>query len=171
MSCPCVPFDAFVLVTEPLVGDHDPGIPFLGIEKRVGGRAVKCPVCRVPGFVVEYADIELDVCAECSGIWFDGGELELVLGGKPALSAAAADTDEALRPCPICDKKMDKVNIGPGQRVLIDSCPAGCGLWFDAGELSRLTRDLTEEGWAVARPLREFLFEMFSQKDPEDSGL
>ena len=131
---------------------------------------MKCPVCRVTGFVVEYEDIELDVCAECSGVWFDAGELELVLGGREALTAAPARTDERRRPCPICDAKMDKVNIGPGERVLIDSCPEGCGLWFDAGELAQLTRNLSEDGWAVAPHLREFLYDLFSADNAENTG-
>ena len=40
---------------------------------------MKCPVCHVPTYVVEYEKIELDVCGECQGIWFDHGELELLL--------------------------------------------------------------------------------------------
>jgi Zn-finger nucleic acid-binding protein len=131
---------------------------------------VKCPVCRVPGFVVEHQAIELDICAECHGIWFDAGELELVLGDAEALEGSPVRTAEAKRPCPICDRKMDKVNIGPDQGVLIDSCPAGCGLWFDAGELAQLTRNLTEEGWTVAPEVREFLHDLFSDQNTDPDG-
>lgn len=128
---------------------------------------MKCPICRVPGFVVEYAGIELDLCASCNGIWFDRGELELVLGPATPLIQLAAETSEARRRCPICSKKMDKVNIGPDRRVLIDTCPEGCGIWFDSGELAELTRNLAEGGWHVAPEVRTFLCEMFSNRDGE----
>ena len=40
---------------------------------------MKCPVCRIDMIVVEHKKIELDYCVKCSGVWFDSGELELLL--------------------------------------------------------------------------------------------
>jgi hypothetical protein len=134
---------------------------------QAGGEFLKCPICRVSGFVVEYEGIELDMCAECQGVWFDAGELELILGQNQPVTQSPAVSAEARRKCPICRKKMDKVNIGPDRRVLIDTCPEGCGLWFDAGELGELTRNLTEEGWQVAAEVRTFLGGMFNHPDGE----
>lgn len=125
---------------------------------------MKCPVCKVPTFVVEYQEIELDHCAECRGLWFDSGELELVLGDGHAVTDPVTETDEAPRKCPICSKRMDKVNIGPSGRVLIDVCNEGCGLWFDDNELHELTKDLQDDGWHVAPEVREFLRGMFPER-------
>ncbi len=125
---------------------------------------MKCPVCQVPTYVVEHDAIELDLCPECQGIWFDAGELELLLERDKAAPLTAVATAEAVRPCPLCRQKMDKVNIGPSHRVLIDTCPAGCGIWFDDNELQELTRDLAEDGWQVQPRVREFLSEMFPTK-------
>ena len=66
------------------------------LDRRV--KTVKCPVCRVPGFVVEYQGVELDICPDCNGTWFDRGELELVLEKGQPLEKAEAVTDEARRP-------------------------------------------------------------------------
>ncbi len=126
---------------------------------------MKCPVCKVPSFVVEYEDVELDLCPECKGVWFDRGELDLLLGGGPAIDTSPASTSEEARRCPVCPQKMDKVNIGPGRRVLIDSCPAGCGLWFDGNELSDLTGDLRSEGWQVKPEVKEFLCGIIRTED------
>ncbi len=126
---------------------------------------MKCPVCRVPTYVVEYDEIELDLCPDCQGIWFDAGELELLLEpGEADNLAAAVPNDEAVRPCPLCKEKMNKVNIGPSQGVLIDTCPAGCGIWFDNNELQELTKDLAQSGWQVPPRVRVFLNEVFPTK-------
>ena len=127
---------------------------------------MKCPVCKVPTYVVEHDHIELDLCAGCEGVWFDAGELDLLVGeGAPI--EAAGETAEKGRDCPICRARMNKVNIGPGGRVLIDACPDGCGLWFDAHEVNELTADLASGGWQVAPDVRRFLSEMFPQKGEE----
>jgi Zn-finger nucleic acid-binding protein len=107
--------------------------------------------------VVEHEAIELDHCPACAGTWFDRDELALLLdepGGVVAgqLSAAAvcalpaAATGEKARRCPACRQRMHKANIGPGGRVMVDACPAGHGLWFDAGEVAALAEDLQGEG-------------------------
>ncbi len=128
---------------------------------------MKCPVCRVPTYVVEYKEIELDLCADCGGVWFDRGELKLLLPTEGALEMSPADTEEAGRPCPLCQKTMDKLNIGPGQRVLVDSC-AACGLWFDRHEVEDLSRDLEQHKMVVDPALSEFLGGMFPVKGDEE---
>lgn len=131
---------------------------------------MKCPVCHVPGFVVEYQEVELDLCPDCGGTWFDRGELNLVLGHGQPVDQDPATTDEEKRQCPICLEKMDKVNIGPQRRVMVDTCPQGCGIWFDKGELGELTHNLQEEGWHIAPEVREFLCGMFPDSDSESDG-
>ena len=128
---------------------------------------MKCPVCQVPMYVVEFDQIELDLCPDCQGTWFDHGELDLLLKTTDASALVDAVTDEPSRPCPLCKDKMNKVNIGPGRRVLIDSCPQGCGLWFDNNELADLTGDLKADGWHVQPGVREFLSGMFPTKGDE----
>lgn len=125
---------------------------------------MKCPACRVPMYVAEYQQIELDLCGRCEGVWFDRGELALLLGDTRPLPEAAAVTDEATRACPLCDRPMAKVNIGPGRRVLVDRCPQDCGLWFDGSEVAALSADLAEAGWGLAPAVHGFLREMFPAK-------
>ena len=121
---------------------------------------MRCPVCKNVMIVVEHEKIELDYCVNCSGVWFDSGELELFLetmkledsGLSPAnlLSLPEAKTSEKKRKCPICGKRMRKVSIGQKPKVLIDACPKGDGLWFDGGEVDRLLSQLTEKPTEVA---------------------
>lgn len=118
---------------------------------------MKCPLDKSDMIVVEHNNIELDYCLQCSGVWFDCGELELMLetntspGGQSCtelLERQAALVKEAKRKCPICGRKMDKVWMGKEPKVLIDSCPIGDGLWFDGGELQEVIgqdKDLNED--------------------------
>jgi len=129
---------------------------------------MKCPVCKVPTFVVEYDEIELDLCPRCSGLWFDRGELDLLLGENGLVNLQKTSTEEKLRACPLCRQAMDKVNIGADSRVLIDTCPAECGLWFDSGELADLTRSLQDKGWQMPNAAREFLCGIFNKSESEE---
>jgi Zn-finger nucleic acid-binding protein len=104
-----------------------------------------CPVCKNAMITMELAEVEIDYCAGCGGIWLDAGELETLLGngGKSKQLIKSFEVDKAStekrRKCPICDKKMEKIIVGRSQpSVLIDRCPKGDGLWFDKGELQNI---------------------------------
>jgi Zn-finger nucleic acid-binding protein len=91
---------------------------------------------------LELADVEVDYCTDCGGIWLDAGELELLLGdaeqSEQLLNSFEIDSQcaEKRRKCPICLKKMQKIVVGTAKPVLlIDKCAKGDGLWFDKGEL------------------------------------
>ena len=131
-----------------------------------------CPVCREPLIVAERGGIELDVCPWCHGLWFDAGELALLsekLGRPlrvPEGSLERAATSEKPRPCPRCDRAMDKVAVGTSLRVLLDRC-AGHGLWFDHGELGVLVRQLTPVPGSPAQAVLAFMGETFGAPVPE----
>lgn len=108
-----------------------------------------CPSCGNAMITLELADVEIDHCVGCGGIWLDAGELELLLDDprKAAGLLASFQEDpsaaELPRKCPICDKKMAKVVVGRSKPVLlIDKCRRGDGLWFDSGEL----KDVLDRG-------------------------
>ena len=109
---------------------------------------MKCPACSNMMIVVEHEHIELDFCPDCAGVWFDAGELELlletmqleksILSLDSILTSPDAKSTEKKRKCPICRKKMKKATVGHDPEVLIDACSRGDGLWFDAGEVGQL---------------------------------
>jgi len=129
---------------------------------------MKCPACKVTTAVIEHDKIELDYCALCHGIWFDRGELELLLdiysGGTAAglvnslVQVPQENVAEKSRKCPICRRPMAKVCAGPGQELILDACKAGHGLWFDGGEIHALIRQLKLEQPAGSGPLHQALF-------------
>ncbi len=116
---------------------------------------MRCPACKSPLVVVERQAIEVDWCLECRGLWFDGGEMEL-LGQKAGRRLETEDlgrrTGDSVSPgrrrCPRCRRRMERVTLtleapGPGaaKRVEIDRCPEH-GIWLDRGELGRIMRRL-----------------------------
>jgi Zn-finger nucleic acid-binding protein len=117
---------------------------------------------------LELADVEIDYCPDCGGIWLDAGELELLLGSPQhadqLLASFRVDTDcaETSRKCPICLKKMQKITVGPDKPpLLLDKCHRGDGLWFDKGELQDiLTRARLDEDSKI----QKLLADMFGQK-------
>ncbi|MGB2855076.1 MAG: zf-TFIIB domain-containing protein [Dehalococcoidia bacterium] len=139
---------------------------------------MKCPACSSPMIVVEHEQIELDYCVDCSGVWFDAGELELLLETMqlegPSLSldsvltSPEAKSAEKKRKCPICGQKMKKATVGHKPEVLIDACPRGDGLWFDKGEVGQLITQLpdkpSEESDSQGRVIT-FLGEVFQARD------
>lgn len=100
---------------------------------------MRCPVCKNDMIVVEYGGIEMDHCLNCRGVWFDAGELDLLMkaaGMEGALSLPAdeAKVEEKKRKCPICSHPLAKAHMGD-KKVLVDICSRGDGIWFDGGEL------------------------------------
>lgn len=133
-----------------------------------------CPACKGVMVIAEYKRIEVDYCTACAGVWFDAGELELLLDSagladsdftmERIASLPAVETAEKPRKCPICGKRMRKVLVGSGPQVMVDACVRGDGLWFDGGELDHIVEQIAREAPAegAAQPvLISFLGELF----------
>jgi Zn-finger nucleic acid-binding protein len=103
-----------------------------------------CPECKKSMLVLELQQIEIDYCQQCSGIWLDAGELELLLDDtqekKRLMDSFRLDDNntEKKRRCPKCAKKMNKVLVGEDKKVLLDKCRKDHGIWFDQGELHQV---------------------------------
>lgn len=128
---------------------------------------MNCPHCKNPMIVLELADVETDFCPECEGIWLDAGELELLIEDSSAkdelLNSFKTDRqikEKAIR-CPICRTKMGKVYVGKEQKIIIDECKHGHGLWFDKGEILEVIEmgSINKENEII-----KLLTEMYSHK-------
>jgi Zn-finger nucleic acid-binding protein len=140
----------------------------------IRGICMHCPVCKEAMIIVEHERIELDYCTKCRGVWFDAGELELMLEAANLdvssfnmdhiMSLPEKKLKEATRRCPLCRKKMRKVAVGHEPEVIIDVCPTGEGLWFDGGEVGHIIKQLLDKPSAESgepEPVVTFLGEVF----------
>lgn len=114
--------------------------------------------------VLELDQVEVDFCVVCNGLWLDGGELELLLLSvtkkEELLSFFSVDENfkEKLRKCPICSKKMQKAFYGQADKVCVDKCQSGHGVWLDKGELDKILKIANSK---VGETLTPFLKRVF----------
>lgn len=132
-----------------------------------------CPVCGKDALIVEFNNIELDYCPKCSGVWFDAGELELLLeaaglGGNEQFiegvkKSPEANVQEKKRRCPVCLRKMNKVYIDDEKKIVTDVCTGGHGIWFDGGEVASLVQSLAAKtpSKAESKKVLGFIGDMF----------
>ena len=100
-------------------------------------------------------NIEVDECPLCGGTWLDAGELEAIQRTierdyRNALDAPVDSVAEGLESmrqhqlgpiaCLKCSAEMDVRPYGQGSQVVVDACPAGCGMWLDQGEIAALEK-------------------------------
>jgi Zn-finger nucleic acid-binding protein len=113
-----------------------------------------CPVCHAGLEAYNHEGTELDRCSVGHGIWFDRGELAVVVrteqeprsaeeraeAAEQATNApgaaVVAEVDFDRRPCPVCTTAMTLTEYA-GSGIAIDECPRH-GVWLDAGELERI---------------------------------
>src|SRR5437899_2854711 len=97
-----------------------------------------CPNCKVPLAQKTYDNMNVDVCGECAGIWFDPGELGAFIQHHPAeLHGIEADnlphpqphSPAPVRMCPACGAAMQAYRYDHESPVLLDSCPECWGVW------------------------------------------
>ena len=137
-----------------------------------------CPTCKSDMVVIEYHDIELDYCTNCRGVWFDSGELALLLNSMDIehqhlllhdiVNIPDAKSAEDKRKCPICNRKMKKTAIGQQPEIIIDVCDQEDGLWFDGGEIHQLISQLARKNQqksGAQRDIIDFLGEVFKAQD------
>ncbi len=103
---------------------------------------MKCPACKYDMIILELNKVEIDYCTNCKVIWLDSGELDLLYHNSnltivSELFAKSKNNSEHKIRCPVCMKKMEKVEFGQ-TRILLDRCKNNHGYWFDKGELKSL---------------------------------
>ncbi len=103
-----------------------------------------CPACSLPMDALQVREVELDRCGACGGLWFDGGELKVVLKRMDApgevLEPPAQAPEKALRkpgqrPCCRCKELLKVTRF---DHVEVDVCGLCGGFFLDRGELGEL---------------------------------
>lgn len=122
---------------------------------------VQCPKCQGSLEQVVYANIEVDRCTSCKGIWFDSLEAQELKTVKGSESIDIGDSKTGSQfnnmgdiNCPKCRTKMTKMVDLKQSHIWYEKCPVCYGIWFDAGEF----KDFKEEG------VRDIFRDIFSKE-------
>ena len=105
------------------------------------------------------ADIQVDRCASCRGVWLDATELERIqstleneyaaeLGGLSSVARAyemARQKPRADITCPKCGGAVSAREYGYCSQILVDTCADCGGVWLDSGELQALEQFFERE--------------------------
>ena len=111
---------------------------------------MQCPKCDGKLVKKVIANIEVDVCTDCDGIWFDAGELKEVLDNEwgdfdfvdIGKGKSGKKLDKKKGACPRC---LDGTMLEPRQyegkkNLRVDICPKKHGIWLDGGEIYSLRK-------------------------------
>ena len=135
-------------------------------EDTIVSRNLPCVKCNETLSTVQSFDgIVVDRCPRCQGTWYDGGELEQVLGDTFNYKAFMQTMSSRLSEytCPCCKMSMRGLvfKFQKGELV-IDHCMTCRGFWLDSGELESV-KNLVETiqqgitpvrvGFSSARPV------------------
>ena len=108
---------------------------------------MECPKCNAAMVKVTFAQIEVDRCTACKGLWFDAMEHEHLkdINGSEQIdvgqpSASGDDTRRKLK-CPACHALMINMVDHEQPHIHYESCSVCYGVFFDAGEFKTSGRD------------------------------
>ena len=85
---------------------------------------MQCPGCQGRMAETRQADVEVDICRKCDGVWFDHGELESYAANArsgPSATHSFVGSSES-RSCPKCE--TDKLEAGV--------CKTCRGVWLSS---------------------------------------
>ena len=142
--------------------------PFCGVRAEIDLKSIHfrdlgpqpdlpCPDCHTPMNATEFGSdpkATIERCAECHGLFFNPGELEMLLASETApliwldpkqlenfaVEKTIAKTwDDEIRylKCPVCHERMSRKNFGRQSGVILDYCGAH-GFWVQNGEFRRI---------------------------------
>ncbi len=122
---------------------------------------MKCPKCNSDMEKVTFAQIEVDRCTNCKGLWFDMLEHEHLKAMQNSESIDVGKVDIGKEydkidkiDCPVCQTRMIRMVDKDQPHIRYEACTSCYGVFFDAGEF----RDYKEE------TILDFFQELFAKK-------
>ncbi|MCD6288753.1 MAG: rhomboid family intramembrane serine protease [Candidatus Hydrogenedentes bacterium] len=114
--------------------------------------AMLCPVCSVHLKRQTYLGVDIDICEQCKGVWFDRDEMSEFLDAYIATNESVPNApvrinqpggcpttvQQAARFCPRCGVNMRVVNYAYDSNIFVDRCEECGGTWVDGDEVVQL---------------------------------
>lgn len=115
---------------------------------------MQCPKCAAAMENVRYADIEVDRCTRCKGLWFDMLEHEDLkrISGSESIDTGSAG--EGMQhnsmdriSCPVCNVPLIRMVVAAQPHIAYEACTVCYGVYFDAGEFTDFREETFAESW------------------------
>jgi Zn-finger nucleic acid-binding protein len=110
---------------------------------------MQCPKCKAAMEDVTFADITVERCSGCHGLWFDSSKVEKLVAIKGADAIDTGGSEEGKKyneiskiSCPVCQTPMIRMVELDHPHIWYESCKVCKGVFLDAGEF----RDLAHPG-------------------------
>lgn len=135
-----------------VLADHDDRQQTVNTE-------LACPRCSARLQARKYADLDVDECDQCGGMFLAPTMLDRIVrehdrpeGIRLALPKRAyrRETEVQYVRCPRCDVTMNRRMFGRMSGVVVDICREH-GVWFDGGELNEVVAWIEAGGLEQAR--------------------
>lgn len=108
---------------------------------------MRCPKCSGAMQAVLFEGIQIERCAQCSGLWFDRLEAEELkrLSGSEAIDIGSDETGQAQNridriDCPNCAVALVRMVVNGQPHIWYEACSICGGSYFDAGEFRDFKR-------------------------------
>jgi Zn-finger nucleic acid-binding protein len=120
---------------------------------------LQCPRCTSGLAARRYAELEVEECDRCGGLFLTPAMLSRVVesrdqptGLRLALPQSQPFLEQEVRylGCPVCQKLMNRQAFGRVSGVVVDVCRSH-GVWFDSGELTHVIQFVERGGLERAR--------------------
>jgi len=121
---------------------------------------MQCPKCNSELESVMFKEIEIERCSGCKGLWFQPDELatlrndswmaDYILDEGKAKVGKEFDRIRDVD-CPICGVKMEQQADADQSHIIYEVCPAGHGIFLDAGEFTDLVHKTFWDRFKKAR--------------------
>ncbi len=116
----------------------------LTLDALVDPEGGPCPRCSRALSRTSVAEVDLDECLACGGVFASHDALGALLAGRVGderiaelrVSGPIPVGDQLYVRCPVCDQVMNRSRFAPKLGLVVDACQAH-GLWFDGGEITR----------------------------------
>lgn len=97
-----------------------------------------CPKCKGYMHARRQRGVEIDLCAECEGVWLDEGELARLAGTKRDVPATGEEMTVTRFACPRCGSTLLCQRYSSEHELMIDICGECNGVYLDKGELYKV---------------------------------
>ena len=118
-----------------------------------------CPRCDAPMRAKKLRDFSVIACEKCTGMFVPHETFEMIQETSDrVIFPTGVNLRKELQPevavryvrCPVCRNMMNRTNFAKISGVIIDSC-RGHGIWFDPGEIDKITDFIARGGLQKAK--------------------